>query len=649
MVVKRTGSQVNQRYARIAPVKTYLRFITLVTLFFGLTSGINAQSGASLSLRSLQTEQFPLVSGFVDARSNGSVLIDDLQAEDLFVFEDGNAHPLDNLRLVETGWRVAVAINPGEGFAIRDIEGNSRYQLASAALLAWAQNMVNDEDSSLSLIAPTGVLSGYAQAEDWLDALNSFVPDFSTVRPDLQALRSALVVANQPGPEEGVASAIWLITGAPAPEELGSLQELGIQASQQNIPINIWLVDSNALFESEEALALQSLALASGGSYFAFSGEEEFPNPENYFSSLGSVYTFQYSSQIRTAGPHEVSLSLESDEFSLRSQALSFDLDLASPSPTLLNPPSQILRAPLEEDPETLAPFSQPIEIIFEFPDNYEREIVRSSLYVNEERVAENRSSPFTRFSWDLSEYIGSQQVVLRVEVEDELGLIGSTADSAVDISVTAVEGGLLSTISRNLPQVGGIAALLAAGAVFVIFILSGRISPRSLLRREKPSPEPVGTDPLLDSPLPFEDMARPPAEPEALEKRIEDRASIVAAATGLEAAYLQPISQDEDLPAKDLIVLAGHEFLIGSDKEKTYFHIEDSSVQALHASIRRLEDGGFELADLDSEAGTWLNYAPITKQGAKIHDGDLIHIGRVPFRFQLQKSEDSRKKGENS
>lgn len=630
-------------------MKRYLRFFALLALVFGFASGIQAQTGATLSLRSLQTDQFPLVSGFVDARSSGAALIDGLQAEDLFVFEDGNAHPLDNLRLVETGWRVAVAINPGEGFAIRDSEGNSRYQLASAALMGWAQDLEGVEDSSLSLVASTGVLSGYAQAGDWLDALASFVPDFSTVRPDLQALRSALVVANQPGPDEGVASAIWLITGAPAPEELNSLQELGVQASQQNIPITIWLVDSSALFDSEEALALQSLALASGGNYFEFSGEEEFPDPESYFSTLGSVYTFQYSSQIRSGGPHEVSLSLETDDFSIDSQALTFDLDLEAPSPTLLSPPTQIMRAPLEEDPETLAPFSQAIEFSVEFPDNYEREIERSSLYVNGERVAENRSAPFNRFSWDLSEYIGSQQVFLRVEVEDELGLIGSTEEITVDISVTAVEGGLLSTISRNLPQVGGITALLGAAAVFVIFILSGRISPRSLLRREKPSPEPVGTDPLLDSPLPFEDMARPPSEPQALEKRIEDRASIVAAATGLEAAYLQPISQDEDLPAKDLIVLAGHEFLIGSDKEQSYFHIDDSSVQALHASIRRLEDGGFELADLDSEAGTWLNYAPVTKQGAKIHDGDLIHIGRVPFRFQLQNSSDSSNQGNNS
>jgi len=39
------------------------------------------------------------------------------------------------------------------------------------------------------------------------------------------------------------------------------------------------------------------------------------------------------------------------------------------------------------------------------------------------------------------------------------------------------------------LPAVGGAVALLAAAAVFVVFILSGRISPPSLLRREKTQP----------------------------------------------------------------------------------------------------------------------------------------------------------------
>lgn len=610
----------------------------LFLLLIGIPSGIYAQTSTRLSLRSLDTGQFPLVSGFVDARQAGGAVIEGLQAEDLFVFEDGRAQPLDNLRLVESDWRVAVAINPGEGFAIRDAEGFNRYEFVLNALSRWGQGMINVQNSTLSLVTPEGVASVYGPATAWLDALESYVPDFSNVRPNLQALRSALLVANQPAEVAGTGSAIWLITGAPVPEELTAIDELADQALQEGIPVFVWLVDSNALFESAEALALQNLAISSGGSFFAFSGEEEFPIAESYFDSLGSVYTFQYSSQIQNAGTHEVSLSLETEAQSISSQRLSFNLDLQAPSPILLSPPSLIQRAPSEEDSEILAPFSQAIEIVIEFADGYERDLLRSSLFVNGERVADNRSAPFTRFAWDLSDYQNSQSVTLRVEAEDELGLIGSSPEHVINLEVEPISTSVLAVVGRNLPAVGGVAVLLAAGAVFVVFILSGRITPPSLLRREKASPEPISTDPLLDSPLAFEDMARAPAEPEAIERRIEDRASVVAAATGLEAAYLQPISQDENLPAKDLIVLAGHEFLIGSDDEQSYFQIDDPSVEAVHSSIRRLEDGGFEVADMGSESGTWLNYAPVTRKGAKVHDGDLIHIGRVPFRFQLQK-----------
>lgn len=623
---------------------TYLLALLLVSLI--LAQVVHAQAEASISLRSLQTEQFPLISGFVDARDASGALIDDLQANDFFVFEDGSAHVIDHLRLVETGWRVAVAFNPGEGFAIRDAVGVSRYEYVAEALRAWAANLPADEEASFSLLSPEGLLRGYAGADAWLETLGEYVPISSSVRPDLQTLNSALLLARQPTEEVGMASAIWLITAAPDPEELASIQELQIQASQQNIPIFIWMVDSKALFESDEALALQSLALASGGSFFAFSGEEEIPDAGAYFNSLGSVYTFQYLSEIRSAGPHEVRLSAEIDSQTVDSQTLSFVLDLQTPSPILVSPPAQIRRAPTEEDPETLAPYSQPIEIIVEFPDNYERELARSSLYINGERVADNRAEPFTRFVWYLREYAGSQQVSLYVEVEDELGLIGRSVEVTVDISVVPVTGSFQAMLARNLPVVTGVAALLATGAVFVIFILSGRISPRSLMRREKASPEPVESDPLLDSPLGIADMARPASEARRLEQSKMDRASMVAAATGLEPAYLQPVVQGEDSPAKDIIVLAGHEFVIGSNKEESYFHIDDPSVEGLHASIRRLEDGSFEVADLGTESGTWLNYAPVTKAGAKVHDGDLIHIGRVPFRFQLRKLAGGSKRG---
>jgi hypothetical protein len=46
----------------------------------------------------------------------------------------------------------------------------------------------------------------------------------------------------------------------------------------------------------------------------------------------------------------------------------------------------------------------------------------------------------------------------------------------------------------------------------------------------------------------------------------------------------------------------------------------------------------------MGSSAGTWINYTPVSGEGACLEHGDLIHIGRVGFRFSLQKSGRSRK-----
>jgi hypothetical protein len=47
-----------------------------------------------------------------------------------------------------------------------------------------------------------------------------------------------------------------------------------------------------------------------------------------------------------------------------------------------------------------------------------------------------------------------------------------------------------------------------------------------------------------------------------------------------------------------------------------------------------RKEDGQFKLSDEGSVAGTWINYSPVTGEGAALEHGDLIHLGRVGFRF---------------
>jgi pSer/pThr/pTyr-binding forkhead associated (FHA) protein len=73
-------------------------------------------------------------------------------------------------------------------------------------------------------------------------------------------------------------------------------------------------------------------------------------------------------------------------------------------------------------------------------------------------------------------------------------------------------------------------------------------------------------------------------------------------------------------------------EIIIGSANDANIVLTEDS-VSPHHARLNQVEEL-YQIADLGTEAGTWVNYAPVSTEGSALNDGDLIHIGRVAFRF---------------
>lgn len=625
-------------------MKRIVGAIALILVLLAIPQGIRAQSGAKLTLRALQLDNFPLVGGFVEVRDAAGNSISNLESENFIVLEDGGRREVQRVRLADSAWRVAVAINPAEPFAIRDSQGFTRYDYAAEALATWAVGLSADETARLGLSTPDGTEVAFSSPESWVAALQTYEPDMGELFPSLNALSAALQQVAQPGEEANTASAILLVTSMPSPTALQTLPSLQDQALALDVPVFVWLLDANSRIDSEGGAALAALAESTGGAFFGFSEGEAFPDPAGYFGAMGSSYFFQYESAIRDTQEHGIAVQVESEALTLSSAPLTVQLDLQAPNPILVSPPSIIERTPSAEDIKVLTPFSQPIEVIIEFPDDLERNLVRTTLLVNGVQVAENRAAPFTRFVWDLSAYDEPQQVFVRVEVEDELGLVGQSVEMPVQIAVVASASGVQSVLARNIPLITLVAALVAAGALFV---LSGRKSPETLLRRQKKGSDDSAPDPLFDSPLGAKatdpsagsghvaDMARP----RRTELGIEEEKPKLAAAPQLPPIYLVAVDTGPSgysLPS--VTKFDGYELLIGSDREACRLEVRDDSVEAQHTALRRREDGSFEVADLGTEAGTWLNYAPVTSEGATVHAGDLIHVGRVAFRFQTQK-----------
>ena len=78
----------------------------------------------------------------------------------------------------------------------------------------------------------------------------------------------------------------------------------------------------------------------------------------------------------------------------------------------------------------------------------------------------------------------------------------------------------------------------------------------------------------------------------------------------------------------------AGRVMRIGRALENE-FVVSDLQVSRLHAEFRATPDGRFEIRDLGSHNGTYVNGQPLTKSGnALIGPNDIIGVGHSTFRL---------------
>jgi pSer/pThr/pTyr-binding forkhead associated (FHA) protein len=73
-------------------------------------------------------------------------------------------------------------------------------------------------------------------------------------------------------------------------------------------------------------------------------------------------------------------------------------------------------------------------------------------------------------------------------------------------------------------------------------------------------------------------------------------------------------------------------EMTIGRSRECDIF-LEDLAVSRLHATIRQLPDGGYELEDHHSVSGTLVNGRVVTR--CRLNEGDIVQIGQSTLTFK--------------
>ena len=607
--------------------------ILLTTMLLGGAFHARAQESARAEIITVDANAFPTITAFLDVYAPDGKFATAMEAASLTALEDGNPIPITELVEKNIGAQIVIAVNPGPPMDTRDTLGISRYERAVETLRVWAEARPLEPQDEMSLVATTGPILINATASEWRNSLVSYQPDARAAIPGLQSLSFALdLLEGQASTQIGMKKSILFLTPhLPDQATVTELENLTERAALLGVRVNVWLIDADSYFVHFSANSLKSLALQTGGEYFAFSGIETLPEPEIYFSHLRHLYTFQYQSQLASGGSHNLAARVNFSGLDLTSAPYSFTLNIQPPNPMLLSPPSQIVRKAPEDDPyntELLLPNEETIEILVEFPDGHPRDIRRVALFVDDEKVAEITSPPFDKFTWDLSEYRINGEHSLQVEVEDSLGLTKMSVGVPLTLTLVHPPTGILAFFGRNSSAltigVVAITGLLLAG----ILLIGGTRSLKKITKRRE---EKAASHDPVSQPI-------PPLKTAQRKKRRIPLAGWAQGQRGEKAsAYLTRLNGNGEKTGGEAIPLTSQTITFGTDPVKVAFVLDDPSISPYHATLNQNEEGDILISDHDSVAGTWVNFEKVENERVLRH-GDIIHIGLLRYEFSVAK-----------
>ena len=642
------------------PLHRRLRWLILGTLIILAVASVlsrraQAQAAAAVYLSPPETSEFPQLTAYLDVRDAQGNFVSGLTAAEVTILEDGVQLPLTALQAQRPGVQFVLAIAPGAALEIRDGQGHTRFLHLVEGILGGAWNEGEAGQDDFSLLTSQGAILIHKDNPAELSNLLAAYQLPSQDVPTLEVLAQALEVAADPLPRPGMERAVLFITPPQVADITAGLQTLAARANQQNIHIYVWLVSAADYFGLPGANQLAAFAAQTGGGYFAFSGIEAVPDLETYLEPLRPAYRLVYASRVAAAGTHQVSAQVNLPEGLLESPAQSFEVNLQPPVVALVAPPVVIARsfsttpASGELSSTELTPIEQTLTLAVDFPDGYPRQLVRSTLLVDEIIIAENTSPPFDSFRWDLRPYTQDSLHTLRVEVVDSLGLVGQSPEAVVQVTVPAPEQGVLIAFERQRLLVVGLGVLIAGSVLALVLIVGGRIRPQLGGRGCKPARSKNATGQRREKDPVTQPVSIPPADRLAGQTRapftgwLERLPRRTQPAAPQPLAFLTPLAEAGAPLLPPPIPLGDEALTLGQNPEQATLLLADPSVEGLHAHLTPAEES-FRLVDAGSVAGTWVNYSSIPPEGVILEHGDLVHLGRCGFRFTLRAGSPRRK-----
>jgi len=351
-------------------------------------------------------------------------------------------------------------------------------------------------------------------------------------------------------------------------------------------------------------------------------------------------YLIVYRSEANVAGEHELTLTVNGQV----TKSAGFTLDALDPPLVTITTPDEGTNITREETflagaTDKIEPTEQTVAVTVNFSDGHPREIVleNTNLVVNGKALGpatsirdNGKSTVLLEFSWDLrnEDTPGVTPIAITVEVEDELGLKGTSQPR--NVSVEFIGGNCPDFVANILPGLCSNQTLIGLLGVLVVVVILLVVAVVYLRRNPK------------------------------IQQQVKKGfATMMTRSGGSELkANATRIVAEADSAKAVLIVVEGNagsnqiEFpinettTIGRSGDHSKLVIQgnkdNSPISRMHCTIIE-KDGTFELRDESSANGTHLNAVRLPSgKSQRLNNDDIIELakvsdGGVKFRFQIR------------
>jgi hypothetical protein len=642
----------------------YIPFL-LATLLFLITipQAYGQEAPDRLEITWVDTDQFPQIDVYVTAYTSTGKRFPALFADMVDLFENGNQQ---SASIADTPQGTEVIFLLDADPAAQSHWSDIRDAIGDYASISWMEEgldyvtvIVANGTESETLVDRTQFHTAVANA--FINENGTYYePPTMPVTPLYDLIVDTLTDLDDESPRPGMYRALVVFSNGDLGGSTQTMDRVTALAQEKNVTLHtVWLGDSTG---GDQVLA--QLAQGSSGQTFSFESASSLTPLWEILSSHRQQYTISYRSQVVASGTHSVRV-----EVSSVGDSRSFEITILNPAVEITLPePNTVIRRTRSGTSENVAdyePTTQAVKYAWTWPDQHEREINLVQLRVNGavQQQLDLTTSSDRNLVWNIAA-LAPGPYSLRVEVIDELGLTGQSAEIPVtieiqdesapaatpspapDVTVTP-EPGILSSATGTLKslfeglkrQLGciGVSGLSLGALLLAAFAFRRRIgglasSPIAFLRRQRFF-RPIDnilryvervTGPIkLKKPAKKEEKVEKPAAPAGAPRR-----------PGTAVAWLEVVTGQTSTPSP---IQLGAELTLGRSGEQAQVAFSERTMSRLHARVTPEHGDKYRVYNFSSQH-TWVNEQRVPEHGLLLNDGDLIRMGKVQLRFRYKR-----------